>query len=570
MKLFSIIKKNLRLLLRNKVSNFVLILSPLLIIFLVGISFSTSSFSIKVSVFSEGYSPLSESLIKVLLDDNYFILRENSLNDCINSVSEGISQACILFPENMKISNDEQQLIKLYVDQSKVNIAYLVLATLRESLGQKTTELSKELTDKLISTISFTKEKINSLNQKTKSIDELTIETINLGNKSADSILLLDFNPSSNAEINTDNIKSITTELLSDSLSLITSSKSLINSLDDWVMPNGTTYLNTLENNIDSLNSRLTTGEENINQELMKFDEDLDLTISEFTEKLDYAKKINLEVYNNLLKAIENLNKIKENNNLIKETLNNVINNIDSIEILNSERITNPIITEIYPVVKETTNLGFLFPSLISLLIMFTGIFLTSILVIMEKNSRAYFRVFITPNKNRLFVFATYLTSLLIILIQLLIIFIVSYYYFKIQSSFAFNEFLIFLLSSIIIITFFIFLGLLIGYIFNSEEIAMLASLSIVTLFLLTSGVIFPLESMPPYIINIAKYNPMYISTEIIKKAILFSFNFLSIQPYLQILLIYSLIISIVILIIKKYSIIKYYIKKFLDKKRQS
>ncbi|MEM3373693.1 MAG: ABC transporter permease [Candidatus Woesearchaeota archaeon] len=567
MKIISVIKKNIKLLLRNKVSNFVLILGPLLIIFLVGLSFSTSSFNIKVSVFSEQYSPLSESLIKTLTDNNYFILKENSETDCINSVIDSFSQACLIFPRNMKISNDKQELIKIYVDQSKINLAYLVLSTLMESLGQKTTEISKELTDKLISSIIFSKAKLNTIEKNIKLIDEYTDTSNSLLNNSASSILSLDFSATETQTITTESINIKTTQLITDSLTYISDSINTINSLDDWVMSNGTSYLNKLKTNLNNLKIRLETGQTDLNNEFSTFEEQLDQTISDFSEKLEKAKNTNQQVYNNLLQVIDNLNKVKANNQEIKNNIRSILDNINSIEILNSENIANPIITQINPVVKQSTNLGFLFPSLISMLIMFTGIFLASTLVIMEKNSRAFFRVFTTPNKNRLFVFATYLTSLLVIFIQLLLIFLVSNYYFKIEFNFLnIKHILIFIISLIIIITFFIFLGLLIGNIFNSEEISMLASLSIGTIFLLTSGVIFPLESMPSYIIEKAKYNPMYISTELIKKATLTNINTELIKSYLLTLFIYSIIIALIILFIKKYKLIKYRLKKLVLK----
>ncbi|MEM2138636.1 MAG: ABC transporter permease [Candidatus Woesearchaeota archaeon] len=569
MKILSVIKKNIKLLLRNRISNFVLIFSPLIIIFLIGISFSTNSFNVKLSVFSKQYSTLSNSLIDTLIESNYFITRQESEQDCINSVSNSFSQACLIFPENLKISNDKTEKIKVYVDQSKLNIAYLVLSTLEEALGQKTTDLSKEMTDKLIEAILLTKNKINSLEKSTQLIDEYKDNINFLANKSSNDILLLDFSQAETSEINTELLKSKINQLFTDSLSLITDSQSKLNSLDNWVMPNGTSYINSIETNLNDLNTKITEGETNLNTEIDAFNEKINLAINDFKTKLENTKKTNQEVYQNLLKIIESLNQIKSNNQLIKNDLKDISDSINKIEIINSESIIKPIETEINPVVKQTTNLGFLFPSLLALLIMFIGIFLTSTLVIMEKNSKAFFRVFTTPNKNRLFVFSTYLTSFFIIIIQIFLIFMITKYYFKIDFSFnSFNSIFIFLLSFFIIITFFIFLGLLIGNIFNSEEISMLASLSIVSILLFTSGAIFPLESMPSYILEKAKYNPMYISTEIIKKLTLLNSN-LYLTEYLKILSIYSFVIAIIILFIKKYEILKYYIKKLINKKNK-
>ena len=62
--LWEIIKKDFKLLVRSKSSALVVLLGPLLIIFLVGLAFNTSSmYNLKVSVYSESYSDLTNSVI---------------------------------------------------------------------------------------------------------------------------------------------------------------------------------------------------------------------------------------------------------------------------------------------------------------------------------------------------------------------------------------------------------------------------------------------------------------------------------------------------------------------------
>ena len=60
-KLYGIIVKNIRLLLRSKSSSLIVILGPLLLVLLVGAAFNTATvYGIKVSVYSESYNSLTD------------------------------------------------------------------------------------------------------------------------------------------------------------------------------------------------------------------------------------------------------------------------------------------------------------------------------------------------------------------------------------------------------------------------------------------------------------------------------------------------------------------------------
>ncbi len=76
------------------------------------------------------------------------------------------------------------------------------------------------------------------------------------------------------------------------------------------------------------------------------------------------------------------------------------------------------------------------------------------------------------------------------------------------------------------IATVFVLLGMVIGHFFKSEETSTLASVSIGSILLLLSDVIIPLESMPAYVLNIARFNPFVIAETALKRSILFSASF--------------------------------------------
>jgi hypothetical protein len=100
--------------------------------------------------------------------------------------------------------------------------------------------------------------------------------------------------------------------------------------------------------------------------------------------------------------------------------------------------------------------------------------------------------------------------------------------------------------------TFFILLGMLIGHIFNTEEMAMFASISLGTLFLLTSGIIFPLESMPASFIEKARFNPVVLGSDAFGRSLLFDASFSSVKTQIGWLMLFSLVIVGLIYLIGK------------------
>jgi ABC-type multidrug transport system permease subunit len=559
MRLKEVIKKNILLLLRSNISTLVLILGPLLIIMLVGLSFSTSSYNLKMGVYSERYSDMSTSFVEKLRTEGYGMVKFNDEKSCIESVKFGNTHACIIFPPDMVISNDLSSVVKFHVDQSKINLVYLVMSSLESSMGEKSTEISMELTNKIVVSLKNTKDalqktlpsivEIKDKNDKNKegmqnsvnALEDLDLELVQVNGLDSS------FNK----------IKEDADNLLLDSADLIGESLNYVDRLDTLVTGNGTAYLSSLETRLKNLNKTISDNHNLTIEDLNDAAAELNSTLNDLSSKLQEAKNVDSQVIQALKVMTENSNAIKIKALDIEDSLKAVVADIDSIQITNIENIVNPIKTEIIPIVNTQSNLSFLFPSLVVILIMFLGLFLPSTLIIMEKNSKAFFRVFTTPTKNRLFIAATYLTGIILITFQVAIILVISHFYFKLGLGSPIIYLVLF-----VIMSFFVLSGMLIGNLFNTEEMAMLASVSIGILFLLISGIIFPLESMPAYIAEKAKFNPLVISSQMFKESLYFQATLTSLKEPLAYLLLFSLLALLMIVLIKKYGNIVYLLKK--------
>jgi len=559
MKLFKIISKNLKVLIRSRSSALVIILGPLLLILLVGMAFSnTSTFTLNIGVFSPDYNNLTTSYIDKLSDENYKIITFDTEYDCIEDIKSSGVHTCIIFPPDFELSNQKSNEIKFYIDQTKQNFVYAVINTISTSFVSRSSELSLDLTDQILDVISRT------YNTITKKKDDELKYSIELSESISDTSDLLESKLNSNS-IETegvsdvhgdfDNLEKILSRKISDQrgvaerlLSNVTGT--IDDSNVDFNFPNVTKddYIDDVLEPYDSTDGFIYQSWNDTvhaQAEFVNATKEMTSSIDNLLDSIDDAdernKEVIAEISNGMNPDIEDL---QDNLDDLDKAVQGVVIDIDSISISNSQSIINPITTTVETVVPEKTNLDYFFPSLIVLLIMFMSILLSSTLIIMEKKSRAYFRNYTTPTSDFTFILGTFLTSIFLMIVQILIVLGIASLVFKtiVMPSIYNITILIFLISSV-----FILLGMIIGYMFNTEQTAMVGAISIGSIILFTSDIILPIENMPIYVQNLAKYNPFVIGSEALKQSILFQATLPQISSEIKML---SLIIGIGIILI--------------------
>ncbi|MBT4857983.1 ABC transporter permease [archaeon] len=551
MKLGLTIKKNIKMLLRSKISTLVLVLGPLLIILLVGISFNSNTFNLNLAVYSDSYSDLSREFIAKLDNESFAITQVGSELECTNTVKEQKTHACVVFPPDLTLDNEGSKIILFHVDQSKINLVYLVMSTLEESFAQVSTDISKGLTEDIITTLFMTKAGLIDSNPMIKDIESKNLLIIKNTKDSSTNLGEIDFDTSgSEASFSVTDIDTELDNLKKDTDEMIEEAIDAINDLDDTSLTgNQSDYLEDIEDAVTDVEGEIDNVHNSTTKKLAALNAKISDSLGKLTDKLEDAGDVSSQAIIKINTAKTNADEIALKSEELNKKIDELISNINNIQITNTDNIVSPITTEINPIVQSDSNLGYLFPSLIVILIMFIGLLLPSTLIVMEKNSRAHFRIFTTPTKPWLYTTATYMTSLILLLVQVLIILVVSQFYFKISFL---NSFGILLLSLFIIMSLFILIGMLIGDIFNTEEMSMLASVSVATLLLLTSGIVFPIESMPKYIIEKIKYNPVVSGSEAFRKSILFTSGLDSVKEPLGILLISIIFVIALVFIVKK------------------
>ena len=568
MKIFSIIKKNFKILLRNKSSALIVLLGPLLIILIVGLAFSNlgSDYALKIGVYSSEYSNATDNFI-TSLEQSYEINKLNDNESCINSVIKGDNNACLIFPANIQLEDETQDEIQLYIDQSRINLVDAIVNRISSILGVSSESTSKDLTTSLLTAITLTKDEIEQDLLKGINIKQKTDSLISDTSSISSQVNSMDLSMGS---VDIGDIDSEVDTLYSRANSIKTKALDAIDKALDILIDVGYSA-NDSANYKDyiSLNSSYATIESSaINSSYNTIISSLDSAteeIEDLEDKLSSAQTKQSDTVTKLGNVKTNLESVKSDISDLKSSLEKIKDSISAIKVMNAENIINPITTTINPVATTSKKGSFLLPYLVVLVIMFIGIMLSGTSIVIDKTSPAAFRTFASPTKDSTYLFSYYLTNIIILLVQIGIIGGLAFLFMKFDfTGNIFVSALIIILAS----SFFILIGMGFGYLLKSQEAVTIASLSLSAILLFVSNLIIPLETTPLIIQKIAAYNPYVLLSEALKKSMIFNVKLLEIIRELGLILIYILVVIVLIFIIQKLSKIIFFKKIHLLHKR--
>lgn len=550
-RILQLIQKNIKNLVRAKTSALVIILGPLLIIFLAGLAFDNSNiYAVKIGTYIPTENAQTEQITEQLATQ-YNVLKFNTQEECIENIKNADINTCLVFPNDFSIGDPLRNNITFFVDYSKVNLVWTIRSAMSSEVGEQTLSASENYTRELLTTIDFTQEKINDQRNKLVSLtteNELMRQnTLNLIADLGDIDLNLneqDFPIEELASSNTQ-VKQWVDNALAKSTQGLSKATSFIDAADAIVRQSAVSseskanLLAAFQKSVDDIKAIGADLAQTKNLTLSSFSTfeqrlaNLSLNLQATKERLGEADASR----DSSIRILEAVTHLLDQSLLsianVQSSINDIDHKINQLSIRDAEGITQPIRTIIKPIAQEKTYLNYLFPVLIVLVIMFTALLLTSTLVMMDKNSPALFRTYMTPTNETDFVIATWLTSVFILLLQTIVILAIASIFYPGLISHAPLAMLVLIFASAL----FAFIGQTIGYIFSSEETATLGAVSLGALMLFISDVIIPIESMPEIISYIARFNPFVLASSLVRRTILFEQGFLSIAPDLAILI---------------------------------
>lgn len=530
--------KDLKLLIRSRSSALIIILAPLLVIMLVGVAFdNANNFGLSIGVYSSSISPSVQAFLDKLVENEFKIVVYKEEKPCVEDIKAGLIHTCIVFPADLDFDSNEKKEITFYVDYSKINLVWMIMDTVSSRFGSQAREISKNLVNVLVTKLESSQTQLEGKKPVIATMKTAAGEMQATVKGVSDSLTALDLSYNSEA-IPIGSAKEAIVQVRDTLSTNLQAAQNKVAAAQSGATGEAADKLKEALTSIESAQSVLNapTG-----ASLQQIGSHLNTIYTELNKIRDRLEQATTVRGNSVTSAGEVNNKIDRSLKdlaTVESTLDAIISDVNSIQVTDPSAVADPITTTIKPITGKSTYLNYLFPSLIILVIMFIAILLGTTLVMMEKHSPAYFRNFITPTRDITFIIATYLTNMLLIIIQMGIILGIAGYFFSAQIVPSLPQIIGILLLAA---TFFTFLGMVVGYFFTSEETATLGAISIGSIMLFMSSVIIPIESMPPAVRQVAVYNPFVIAERVLREIIMFQPELNTVLDDVTLLLGYSI-----------------------------
>lgn len=543
--LLLLVKKNIKLLVRSKGSLLIVILAPLLLILLIGLSYDTNSnYGLVLGVLSSWSSSESSIFKEAMEDIGYKVLLYNDISDCESDLIDGYTHACVNVPDDLTIKNNEIKSVKIIIDASRSNLAGEVQAIIDEQFQVRTQQLSEDLVYVLLNRIIETSNILQSIN------DDLNdqIELVNLAKSRSESL---------NDQITT--VPNFTADLSVSSDSATKIFEEYVDMIDDIEQD-----FSRVQSSLGSMDPTLADRVSKLSESITELKDELDSTSSMSLNGIVkglYDSEQSLELLkNNLEQYMNTLNFVEDDAQTISNLLFDLNTKLSTsqkqtyilvgeskrLNVDNASIISDPVSIDVVPVAGGT-RLQYVFPALISMITLFLSLMLSITLVMMEKTNTASIRNRIVPVKKKLFLISNIISTLILVMFQVTIMMLISIAFLEIPLVSLFAIFITLLLACIV----FSIIGVGIANIFLMQETAILAGISTGSLFLFLSNVFVPVEGMSMFIRDVVAFNPFVISERVIREMFIFKQGIMSQSEDLIILVFYAFLLFILSLLLE-------------------
>lgn len=559
-KILKIMEKNFKNLVRARKSAIIVFLAPLFLVALLGLAFSnTTSFNLRVGVHSGSYSELSENLLQKLSDNQITVVREETEDSCILELKSGKNQLCMVMPTDMQIQPNVTNDILFYVDPSKVSLIYVVLDIIGEKVNEQETEISQDLTSDLLDKLSYTQTRISEsrpLLQNIQNNNKLIIQKNQLLQSSFDNMDLgFDKGNFGVAQLSTKMMEydkhGRITSLKTHGLKAIKEAKELLDKAGLTAAEETEIgeSLDEIEDDIEQAYNLSLIDQAAYKSEITGLIGNLNIKLDDTKSLIDGVSSFRDDMKSNFGDITAKLDETQTYIDSLSTAFDEINAKISGIAITDAGQIANPINTVIKPVSTGGSHFSNVLPTLLVLLIVITGILLSSTMVMEEKKGKAFVRNYLTPTSNLTFNVATFLTALLLLALQIIMFFIIAVFSFNITITTLFGT----LFAVLLIVSVFVLIGMLIGNLFQSPETNTLASILTAAFLLFFSNTVLPLESMPIWMIAVAKFNPFVVGETLLKQTMLFTGANSAVYSNLLLLIIYFVVLFFGLLLLQDY-----------------
>ncbi|MDA3856530.1 MAG: ABC transporter permease [Candidatus Woesearchaeota archaeon] len=554
------IGKNLKIIFRSPFTILLLVLAPILLMFVVGFTYSGTSLSDTNIGLIETETQMFDA-IKVrpeLREVNFIEYYDGGYNQSRDSCKEDLKQSkvhlCMSFiPYYDRNGNLLSANIIYYIDNTRPQISDIIVRNFNVYIDDQTKIMSEKTINDIFSEVNET---LSFMEDSKELIDDLLVDIntakINLedaidlleeGSKEYDVIYSQVLNQRYNINTQISSLEEDSLKLDNDLDDLDSEINSLSNSLPSQI--------SMLTNTINGINTYAQTNPEIYNYVDIGDLNELENDLENLEDNLDDVQSTSNSVSNNL-GAINDINNLQMAFNTLIDSLGLMKGymdtaNSESQKLLYEMNIREKELTEIRDQIddklayfKEVTNrdasditepiskknlllwtglqrVHQLSPVIVILVLLFIGLLLSNVVVSLEINSNAYFRNLISPVKQGKFVLSLFFTSMLIILFQMFFLFLIIQMVFKIEV-FTLSKLFSVGLVVILILMIFVLTGIFLAYLFSSIQISILFTTFLMLFLFLLSDIIVPLEIMPKIFSTLLRLNPVIIGEDLIRR----------------------------------------------------
>ena len=560
MKLAITIKKNLKLLFRNKESAYTIVFGPILIILLVSFAFlgASNKYAINVGTYAPAQTTYSARVIDTLNHKQYVVSVYPDQDSCVASVKTGTNHACIVF--SPREAGNGTIPVAFYLDMSRANIVYQISEDLAGALDLESNAIRTQLATDTLTRMQTSSILIGrDINTTSRISDRFAAITQDLAAaKQALSGL-------SNVTVNASDVRTLkgqqnglaqdTRTVANFSTAAIDSAIKMMNTLDSEC----TDCSNETKNQVAQVRkdldqaetSIILISEDKVNQQLFDANSVLDDTIRSLNAleaQLANDSAARVTIMTSINDAAKDAGTNARDLKQVLASMNYTKAVLDG-QAVNASSISTPVTISVVSVAAAVDRLSFTYPYLLVLVIMFIGMLLASMLVVADKTSRASFRNFTTPTPDGYHIAVSFVTAFFLLLAEVTIILLCS-------ALFVAQPLLLWTVSTIgivcIAIILFTFIGMIIGYLSNTQEAAMIASISVGSILLFVSNLVIPIEGMASAVQSISGFNPYLVLSELLRRSTLYGVSFSQVSSDMLLLIVLCAALFVVTLFIQR------------------
>lgn len=518
MKIISLVKKDLKLFLRDKRTLILTIIAPIIIMLIFGFIFNNPSTEESITGIKIGLCNYDTQKFSILT--KIFDIIEYPLNTCKEKVEEKVTmgelRGGVIIPKEFSKNIEEGigSSITLYTDASKSQISLVtidsmkaIIQDLNEKIGttfiKKAWEKLDSLNSKLkviLPSLMQTRDKINyiqsqtsELHEKINKLDTKTNAYLKQVEKSLKELNTSNLTSVSLPQIDTEKLELIYSKICTVQSQNCLELREIINTISRSYL--STQQINTLIANYNLQISQLIDYQLKANEKLTEIKSDKEELLNQIKEIQELSKNYSSQI-SEIITELEQTSKA-----LDEYTSKDPIN------------IVRPVSLKTNIIFGEKTYFEFLAPGLIAILLLFITLLISSSNIVNEKNTGTLARNFLSPLPKLTFFTSKIFYLLILCMIQLFVMFIIIRFM-GIKAPFNLSILTVLIIMSIN----FILLGLLIGSLSKTENTSLLSSLVIGIPMMFLSGLFFPFEIMPEIMKNIGSNLPLTLSISSLEK----------------------------------------------------